>query len=202
MSWFGAKRATHPDRRLVDRLLAGDEAAFEELVDGNLQRIFRFALSRLGGERDLARDIAQSTIVHAIEKLDTYRGEAPLFQWLCTVCRSQISEHFRRRERRREDRLDSAPEGRRHFEELPAGGDDPEAALERSERSASVHVTLDALPETYRQALLWKYQDNMSTKDIARRLGLSAKAAESTLTRARKSFQREFGALDNLRVRP
>ena len=193
MSWFGARRAAHPDRRLVDRLLAGDEAAFEELVDGNLQRIFRFALSRLGGERDLARDIAQSTIVHAIERIDTYRGEAPLFQWLCTVCRSQISEHFRRLERRREDSLEAVPEGHRTFGEIPSDGDDPEIALGRRETMAFVHVTLDTLPEHYRQALVWKYHDNASTQDIAERLGSTTKAVESMLTRARESFRREFG---------
>lgn len=197
MSWFESRPATHPDRRLVDRLLAGDEAAFEEFVDAYLQGIFRFALSRLG-ERELARDIAQSTMVQAIEKLDSYRGEAPLFQWLCTVCRSQISAHFRRRNRRPEESLDTGrpgdPEGGSRAASLTASGDDPETALARLQEAAQVHTTLDDLPEHYRQALTWKYHDEMTTQDIADRLGLTAKAAESLLTRARQAFRRDFAA--------
>jgi RNA polymerase sigma-70 factor (ECF subfamily) len=197
MSWFGSRPATHPDRRLVDRLLAGDEAAFEEFVDVNLQGIFRFALSRLG-ERELARDIAQSTMVQAIERIDTYRGEAPLFQWLCTVCRSQISAHFRRRSRRPEESLDTggpadSEDGWRAAEFADAG-DDPETALARLQEAAQVHTTLDELPEHYRQALTWKYHDEMTTQDIADRLGMTAKAAESLLTRARRAFRRDFAA--------
>jgi RNA polymerase sigma-70 factor (ECF subfamily) len=56
-------------------------------------------------------------------------------------------------------------------------------------------VTLDCLPPWYGDALEWKYIHGLSVKEIAERLNLGSKAAESLLTRARKAFREGFAAL-------
>ena len=78
---------------------AGDEAAFEEFYDSYFQALYRFALARLGQDAELAKEMAQATVCKAIEKLSSYRGEAALFSWLCTICRFEISGHFKRERR-------------------------------------------------------------------------------------------------------
>jgi RNA polymerase sigma-70 factor (ECF subfamily) len=185
------------DRRLVKRMRAGDEAAFEEFFETNFQAIYRFALARVGQETELAEEIAQATICKALEKLSTYRGEAALFSWLCTICRFEISGHFRR-ERRSAPQVDLAEESaasRGALESLPAGLDDPENELLRREISRRVHVTVDHLPPRYSQVLEWKYADGLSVKEIAERLGATPKAVESLLTRARQAFRDGFAGL-------
>src|SRR5262245_43406270 len=77
----------HVDRALARRILGGDEAAFRELFDRFFPRLYRFALARLKGDPDAARDIVQQTFCRAIEKLDSYRGEAALYTWFCQICR-------------------------------------------------------------------------------------------------------------------
>jgi RNA polymerase sigma-70 factor (ECF subfamily) len=86
----------HVDRALARRILRGDEAAFRDLFDRFFPRLYRFALARLPGDPDGARDIVQQTFCHAIERLDTYRGEAALLTWLCTFCRHEIAAHHAR----------------------------------------------------------------------------------------------------------
>ena len=88
------------DRALVRRMLAGEDAAFEEFFAASFQGLYRFALVRVGHDADLARDVAQAAICKGIERLATYRGEAPLFSWLCSICRFEITGHFRRLGRR------------------------------------------------------------------------------------------------------
>jgi DNA-directed RNA polymerase specialized sigma24 family protein len=56
-------------------------------------------------------------------------------------------------------------------------------------------VTLDALPGSYGDALEWKYVQGFSVMEIAARLNLGAKAAESLLTRARQAFREGYAAL-------
>lgn len=73
--------------------------------------------------------------------------------------------------------------------------DGPEQALLRKETSELVHVTLDALPPHYSKVLEWKYLDRLSVKEIAARLRVGPKAAESLLTRARSSFRDGYGRL-------
>jgi RNA polymerase sigma-70 factor (ECF subfamily) len=69
---------------------------------------------------------------------------------------------------------------------------DPEADGCRRELSRLVQSTLDELPRRYGQILEWKYIQGCAIYEIADRLGLSYKAAESTLTRARSAFRDAF----------
>ncbi len=182
------------DRRLVARLLRADESAFQSFFEDYFPRLFRFALGRLNHDADLAEEIVQSALVRAVGKLDTYRGEAALFTWLCTFCRNEISATFRRGRYRYETELvEESTEVRAAINRLVATGlDDPRACLDRSELLRSVHATLDRLPQHYAQALSWKYLDEQPVKTIASRLDLHPKAAESLLTRARQAFREGF----------
>jgi len=56
-----------------------------------------------------------------------------------------------------------------------------------------VQATLDRLPEHYAAILEWKYVDELSVNDIAGRLAVGPKAAESMLTRARVAFRAAIG---------
>jgi RNA polymerase sigma-70 factor (ECF subfamily) len=69
---------------------------------------------------------------------------------------------------------------------------DPESEAGRRELSRLVQLTLDHLPGRYGQVLEWKYIQGLSVDEIAQRLGVGYKAAESLLTRARGAFRDAF----------
>jgi RNA polymerase sigma-70 factor (ECF subfamily) len=71
----------------------------------------------------------------------------------------------------------------------------PEEQFRRREVSRLVHVTLECLPEPYGDALEWKYIQGWSVDEIASRLRVGPKAAESLLTRARQAFRDAFATL-------
>ena len=185
------------DRRLVRRLLSGDERAFDEFFEGHFPGLYRFALTRLSHDEDAAEEVAQATVCKAITKLATYRGEAALFTWLCTFCRHEISSYFRRNKlmTRRVDLIEDTPEVRSALESLGEMFEGPEKALDRAEIGRLVQVALDQLPSHYGSALEWKYLEGLPVKEIASRLKLSPKAAESLLTRAREAFREGFSSL-------
>ena len=89
--------------------------------------------------------------------------------------------------------IDDLPEVAAALDSLAAAAR-PEAALQRSETARLVQVILDRLPQRYGDALEWKYIDGLSVGEIADRLGIGPKAAESTLTRAREAFRDAFTA--------
>lgn len=187
--------ARQRERQLVQRMIAGDEQAFEEFSDTYLPALYRFGLNRLDRDRELTREIVQATVCKVIERLASFRGEAALMTWLCACCKSEIATHFRRKMRsplpvELRDELVSAENalGQAH----PVG---PAETLERKQGAELVHLALDQLPGHYGQALEWKYLDNLPVKEIAKRLGLGAKAAESLLTRARQSFRERYTSL-------
>ncbi len=177
------------DRVLVRHMLAGDEAAFERFSEAYIPALLRFALQRLDGDRDLARELTQSTVCKAIEKLETFRGEAALMTWLCACCRNEIAMHFRK-----QGRLRPLEEAERAVRDAPgrAPQTGPEGAVLRKESAELVHLVLDQLPGHYGKALEWKYFHNLPVKEIAERLDLGTKAAESLLTRARVAFKQGY----------
>lgn len=186
------------DRQLARRLLGGDESAFERFFDTYSSRLYRFAVSRVGHDGDAAEEVVQRTLAKALAKLATYRGEAMLFTWLCTFCRHEVSAfHARRRRLAPEAPLvEESPDVRAALESLAAqASDGPEEQYRRRELARLVQVTLDALPEPYGDALEWKYMQGWSVNEIADRLRVGPKAAESLLTRARQAFRDAFGSL-------
>lgn len=186
------------EKTLVRDLLAGDEGAMEEFAAGYFPGLYRFALGRLNGDSDLARDIVQTTVCKVLSKLKSYRGEAPLFSWLCVCCRNEIAMHFRTQSHR--PRLVELDE--RTYEPAPtslgpasAPEEPPDRALLQREEARRVHTALDLLPPAYARALEWKYLDRLSVREIAARLERSPKATESLLSRARQAFRQGYRRL-------
>jgi RNA polymerase sigma-70 factor (ECF subfamily) len=186
------------DRRLVKRLLAHDREAFNAFFDGYFPRLYRFARARLGDDPDTTKEIVQVTLTKAIRKLDSYRGEAALFTWLCTICRNEIADHRDRvaRERRHVVLTEDQPEIRAAVEAIAAPeSDDPESNFRRFETTRLIQVALDQLPTHYGNALEWKYVYGYSVDEIAAKLGIGIEAAQSLLARSKRAFQEVYSTL-------
>lgn len=188
------------DRTLVQRMLHGEDVAFEEFFDFYFPALYRFVLIRLNKDADAAEEVVQRALCKAVSKLKTYRGEAALFTWLCTFCRHEISGYVKTQKRfvYQPEFVYDNPEMVAALESLLITSEDhPDISLLRKELAQLVHVALDALPQRYADALEWKYIEGLSVKEIAVRLDLGLKAAESLLTRARNAFRDVFVTLSS-----
>lgn len=182
----------HVDRALARRILGGDEAAFRGLFDSFFPRLYRFALARLDGDHEAARDVVQQTFCKAIERLDSYRGEAALYTWFCQVCRNTLIDHQRamKRESRTVVLLEDQPNVRAILESFVApAADQPDLHAWQHDVRRLVQATVDTLPDHYSEILELKYVDGLSVQDIAEQLNVGTKAAESLLMRARNAFR-------------
>ena len=164
--------------------------AFDRFFDENATGLYRFALTRVDFDEELAKEITQDALCKAIAKIETYRGESSLFTWLCSCCKFEALGHYKKRSRQPEqvELDDEIPE----LERSDSGLAGPEALAHSSETRDMVHQSLDQIPQEYARVLEWKYIEEAPVKEIASRLGVSPKAAESKLTRAREAFRRQF----------
>jgi RNA polymerase sigma-70 factor (ECF subfamily) len=188
----------HNDKHLAERMSTGDQRAFDEFFHGYFDRLYRFALVRMNHDVNAAEDVVQQTMCRAVEKISLYRGESALFTWLCKICRNTIVDSFRATDRPRGQVIpfEETDEIRLALESLSSiSCDDPEQNAINQQLTRLVRVVLDYLPRSYGQVLEWKYIEGHSVKEIAGYLGVGPKAAESTLTRARKAFKEGFAAL-------
>jgi RNA polymerase sigma-70 factor (ECF subfamily) len=188
------------DRRLVKRLLAHDREAFTAFFEGYFPRLYRFARTRVGDDADATKEIVQVTLTKAMRKLGSYRGEAALFTWLCTICRHEIADYRERlaKERRHVVLTEDAPDIRAAVEAIAApDSDNPESNFRRLETTRLIQVALDQLPTHYGNALEWKYVYGYSVEEIAAKLGIGLEAAQSLLARAKRGFQEVYATLTN-----
>jgi RNA polymerase sigma-70 factor, ECF subfamily len=183
------------DLQLVQHVLAGDEKEFARVFRENYPRLYRFAFARLNGDADAADEMAQRTLCRAVRKLHLYRAEASLFTWLCQICRHEIHDYRESRERngRHVVLIDDDPDVRAALESIPADGrSDPAGIARRAEILRFVQVVLDFLPAHYTDVLRWKYIEDLGVDEIAHRLNVTPRAAESLLARARRSFRESW----------
>jgi RNA polymerase sigma-70 factor (ECF subfamily) len=172
---------------LAGRLAQGDPAAWKELCETYGRALCLYAYHRTG-DASAAEDVRQETLLAAVQSIAGYRGEAPLFAWLCGIARRKAADELRRRGR--QDLLfeTADQETWQQLEREPL----PDELVERAETRAALVEALWSLPVDYREALLARYVRGEGVTEIATRLGRSYKAAESLLSRAKESLLRNL----------
>lgn len=177
---------------LVRGMLAGDERAFNSFFAAYFPRVYRFALPRVGGDVEAAKDVVQAALVKAVNNLASFRGEAALFSWICQICRRQIIDHMRANRRHSEHvvLIDDSPEVRAALDSIAAPEDEqPLQRCDSAETRRLVQSVLDRLPPRYGDVLEWKYVEGRSVEEIGELLGVGHTAAQSLLARARTAFR-------------
>ncbi|HTL50279.1 MAG TPA: RNA polymerase sigma factor [Steroidobacteraceae bacterium] len=189
------------EKQLIQRMLGGDEQAFEAFFNAYFPRVYRFVLPRLNGDVDAAREVVQAALVKAMRRIGDFRGESALFTWICQICRREAVDYIRSRRRHVKHLvlIDDRPELRSAIEAIEAPEEfDLVRQYGRAEVGRLVRVVLDRLPSNYGDALEWKYMEGNSVEEIGARLGIGTVAAQSLLARARIAFrealEQVFGA--------
>jgi RNA polymerase sigma-70 factor (ECF subfamily) len=186
--------------------LAGKPEAIDALAQAALEPLYRFCFYRVGRNRHLCEEVVQETMLRAIRDLHCYepdRAEGNIFPWLTGLARNEIRRVLAHENAAvsRETLWSRIDEQLRdllgRLESEPFGED----VLARAETCEIVGATMSQLPPHYREALEAKYVNGASVHQMAADSGLSEKAVESQLTRARKAFRAMFLALaQNLNV--
>jgi len=186
------------DRKLIRRLLKGDERAFDQFFRENFSRLYRFAQARVSTDTEATREIVLASMSRALTKMSGYRGESALFTWLCVICRNEIVDWSRRNAKYREHVVltEDHPEIQAAVDSFVAPvSEDPRRQYQKYEAARLIQVALDKLPPSYGDALEWKYIEGHTVKEIARRMGVSHEAAQSLLARARRAFEEIYSTL-------
>ncbi len=172
------------DTDLVQGLREQDPAAIRHLSECHLPSVWRFVYVRVKGDQHLAEDIVSETVLALIKAAATADSDINNpGGWLRRVAGNKVNDHFRAAARV-QHLIDQAKQTSE-----TADQDDPASKQELDERRAEVRAAVDKLPDQHRLALEWKYIDELSVREIAGRLDVTEKAAESILFRARRDFR-------------
>lgn len=180
------------DRTLIERCQSGEASAQRALVERYRPAIWRLTRNATGSAEE-AFDITQETFVSAFGALSRYDPSRPFGAWLTRIAVNKCRDWSRRRAVRRVFEL-GVPAG---FETAVA--DDaalPDRVAEARAELAAVSRAIADLPLRLKEVLLLRAVESMSQAETAGLLGISEKAVETRLARAREKLSSTLRASD------
>ncbi len=164
------------------RAVVDDQVAFRRFYEETAPRVYAYLYSRTGSVTT-AEELTQETFIEVIRNPRNFDGRSDPVPWLIGVARHRLSRFFRTA------KLDD-DRGHRMVREIEVSGEDP--SWRRLEDRDLVENALAALPADQRSALMLRFSEDLSVRDVARVIGRSEDATESLLRRARRSFETAY----------
>jgi len=175
------------DAQLIAAVLNKDRKATAEFVTRCADEVYRYVRSRLAPRYEAVDDLVQEVFLAAWQGLPQYRGAGSLGSWVMGIARHKVEGYYRARLR--------APESLEEDDGGPhaqGGVLDFHQVLERDELRRNSLRVIGELPEHYRLALIWRYWEKASAREMALKTGKTEKAIERLLARARAEFRERW----------
>jgi RNA polymerase sigma-70 factor, ECF subfamily len=178
------------EQALLAAVLAKDRKAAAEFVSRYADGVYAYVSRRLAPRADLVEDVVQDVFLAALQKLATFAGQSSVAGWLLGIARHKV-EDFYRAQLRAPDPFPDDGEVPSTSSTVGPGLDELIDAARAQEKTRRI---LERLPAAYSVALLWRYWEKRSVKEMAAEAGKTEKAIERLLARARASFRRLWEA--------
>jgi len=170
----------------INNIIAGKTKAvlgLYRILNSYLENWFQYKVSDEKDREELVAD----TILSVIDSLPNFKKESGFGTWVLSIAHHELVDYYRRRKIK--SILFSAFPFLENLADMALG---PQLALEEKEAKMKIYHTFKKLSEGNAAILRLKYLEGLSVSDIAQKMGISYKAAESKLTRARLAFAKTY----------
>lgn len=183
------------DQQLVERVQAGEKAAFDLLVRKYQHRVLKL-VSRFVNDASEAEDVAQEAFIKAYRALASFRGDSAFYTWLYRIAINTAKNALVSNRRRPVDfDLDlQDPEQYDRHARLKEG-DTPEGVLLTEEIRSVVERAMEQLPEDLRTAIVLRELEGLSYEEIAEAMDCPVGTVRSRIFRAREAIDRKLKPL-------
>lgn len=179
-------------RQIIDRALAGDQKAYEEIVKEYHERIYHF-IYKMVKDGAQAQDLTQVTFIKAFRALASFNSEYAFSTWLYKIAANNCIDYFRKKKLRTYS-LDTPIQGKdgelqRDYADFEQN---PEKELISRERDMHIEEAINSLPEKYRAAILLRHAQDKSYEEIAEELSLPLGTVKVRIFRAREMLKKKL----------
>ena len=185
------------DPELVKRCLAGDNSAWEALLQDHTRKIYNLCY-RFTGRPSEAEDLTQEVFIKIFQTLKTFDAAQGTFPtWLARVARNHLVDHYRRTKK---DRVTSSLEDEvGGMEEKPSPTVEPVAQVESRERKELLQQALDRLSPDLREAVVLRDLQDLDYDEIAQVLGVPEGTVKSRINRGRLELARVIKRMEGMK---
>ena len=183
------------DLTLVQRICAGERHLFHDLVQRYERSLYRTALAVTRNAAD-AEDVVQEALLRAYEHLEQFRGEARFPTWLTQITLNTARMRLRKEHLSLWESLDEpiATDDGWVQRDVVEWRENPEELYSRGETEQILHQALRGLPRAYREVLVLRDIQLLSTQETADVLGISLANVKTRLLRARLQLRDRLSA--------
>ncbi len=188
--------ADERDAQDMSRLVGGNDAALNDLMERHAEKLFHYLVRSLQNEEDAA-DLAQETFVRIYQNCARFDPAQKFTTWLYAIASNLVRDRYRWRSRHQQVSLDAEndqAESRLH-DTLAAAEPLPDQSLQTEERANAVRKAVAALPEELKQPLILAVYQHLPQAEIAAILNCSVKAVETRIYRARQQMRAALSGL-------
>ena len=178
------------EQQLVAAVVRKDRKATAEFVGRFADPVHAYIRHRLAPRADLVDDLVQEVFLAALKGLPSFAGRSSLKTWLLGIARHKIEDFYRTQLRRAEAPPEFDDDSAFAAVEMPR----LDEQMDDAKRQAKTQRVLSQLPEAYGYALVWRYWEDRSVREIAAETGRTEKAGERLLARAHAQFKRLWEA--------
>ena len=188
----------HPDELLIERIKAGDMAAYNIMVTRHYDRIFSRVLQLLNNKQD-AEEVTQDAFIRAHRGLDSFRGDASFSTWLYQIATNLARNRYWYWFRRKRDQSISIDQplcndGSLTLENvMPSAEENPIEAVVTQEFVDRVSACMQDLNDMHKEVLILRNVKNLTYDEIAHQLKISVGTVKSRIARARESLRGLLG---------
>jgi len=184
------------DQQLVERVQAGDKAAFDLLVRKYQHRVLKL-VSRFVSDAAEAEDVAQEAFLKAYRALASFRGDSAFYTWLYRIAINTAKNYLVAMGRRAPTSTGFDHEDAESFEEAEQLRDTatPEGELLGKQIAATVNRAMDQLPDDLRTAITLREIEGLSYEEIANVMNCPIGTVRSRIFRAREAIAAELRPL-------
>lgn len=166
---------------LVSRILRGDTQALHSLIKTYEPKLLLYVRSKVGNEKD-CEELVQDILLSFLDALPLFAFRSKLWTFMLGIAHHEVMDYWRKKYAKKVIRC------------VPLMNVLYDRALYSSEElsedvSVQIQHVYRSLSPMYRKILILKYEEKLSIKEIAKKLRMSVKSAESKLYRARIAFQ-------------
>jgi RNA polymerase sigma-70 factor (ECF subfamily) len=174
------------DRDLIQGILTSDEKSLRQFYITYKPRLFAYIKRKIGRDED-AEEILQDTLMAVIEALRDFAYQSSLYTFICSIANHKVIDFYRKK-KIKNILFSQLPE----IEPLLSTLCGPEEKLNEELLKAKIKETFAKISPRYHRILSLKYIYGYSVAEIAQKLSISFKSAESQLFRARKAFTANY----------
>jgi RNA polymerase sigma-70 factor (ECF subfamily) len=186
------------DELLIERIKAGDMAAYNVMVIRHYDRIFSRVLQLLNNKQD-AEEVTQDAFIRAHRGLENFRGDASFSTWLYQIATNLAHNRYWYWFRRKRDQsisLDQpqCEDGSLTLENvMPCADENPAEAVVTQEFVDRVSACMQYLNDKHKEVLILRNVKNLTYDEIAQQLEISVGTVKSRIARARESLRGLLG---------